>query len=39
MSVYRKKHFGHHSLIGELDDPENSYQYEINFKILFAGRA
>lgn len=32
MSVYRKKHFGHHSLIGELDDPENSYQYKINFK-------
>ena len=35
MSVYRKKHFGHHSLIGELDDPENSYQYDINLKNLF----
>lgn len=34
MSVYREKHFSHHSLIGELDDPENSYQYDINLKNL-----
>ena len=34
MSAYRKKHFGHHILIGELNDPDNSYQYAINLKNL-----